>query len=140
MSIADLTNEQFLQQFEDGTLDLALFHHEEHVRLGFICLERFGFWAGTDRIRTGINELATAAGHPDKYHETVTAAYMAIINERRHQQPENATWQEFITANSDLLEDGLLKKYYPESVLTSALAKDVFVLPQTAVARQPLAG
>lgn len=134
MSIRDMGDEDFLAQFRDGTLDLTSFGHEEHLRIGFVCLEKFGLWAGTDMARKALIGLATEAGVPEKYHETVTAAYMMIINERRHRQPENREWDRFLAANPDLLDRDLLEKYYSPEMLNSREARDVFVLPRVSAA------
>jgi hypothetical protein len=75
--------------------------------------------------------LATANGKSDRYHETITWAFLLLIRERIARAGRLQTWTEFSAANEDLLswEHNILKKYYRERTLASALARSTFLLP-----------
>lgn len=74
--------EEELRALETGALDLANFPHSEHVRLGYEMLGRYGFGDAVSRFARGLKLLAAKAGKPQVYHETITVAFLALINER----------------------------------------------------------
>ena len=117
-----------LRALENGTLDLAKFPHEEHVRLGYEMLGRYSFGEAVSRFSSGLRLLAAKAGKPEVFHETITVAFLAVINERRA-RAATSTWPEFKAANPDLLDKGCLKKWYGAEQLQSDLARRVFCLP-----------
>ena len=89
--------------FETGVLDPAQFPHSEHVRLGYEMLGRYSFGEAISRFSHGLKLLAAKAGKPQVYHETITVAFLALINERRA-AGANRTWAEFRVKNADLFE------------------------------------
>lgn len=129
MRSADLSVEDALGALETGQLDPATFPHPEHVRLGYEMLSRYSFGDAVMRFSRGLRALAAKAGHPQIYHETITVAFLAVINERRaggHAE----TWSEFKETNRDLLDTRCLERWYPPAQLGSDLARQVFCLPQ----------
>ena len=78
MRNADTTEE--LHAFETGALDPAKFPHAEHLRLGYEMLARHPFGEAVMRFSRGL-QLAAKAGRPQVYHETITVAFLAVIND-----------------------------------------------------------
>ena len=72
-----------LADFEAGRIDPAQFSHREHVRVGYELLERHPFPEALLHLARGLRRLAGQAGRPEVYHETITAAFLALIAERR---------------------------------------------------------
>lgn len=70
---------------------------------------------------------------PDKYHETITAAWMLLIADRMGDAP-HSVWTEFARANADLLqrEPSPLARYYSRDTLSSERARRGFVMPRVA--------
>lgn len=93
------------------------------------------------RYREGLRRFATAHGAASKYHETITWAYVVLVNERLHDTGRDASWREFATANPDLLRfrGGAFFDHYGPDVLESTKARKMFVLPGPATAK-PSAG
>ena len=118
-----------LRDLENGRLDPKQFPHREHVRLGFEMLGRYPFPEALARFSKGLRQLAVKAGKPEAYHETITAAFLALIGERRF-NAECVTWEEFSARNTDLLSKHLLRRWYDPEVLNSAVARRTFVLPK----------
>jgi hypothetical protein len=118
--------------FEAGTLDPARFHHTDHVRLAWAHLRHYPLPLALDRFGAGLRRLAQAAGKPDRYHETITGAYVLLINERMEVAGRDLPWAEFARRNPDLLawKPSILEAYYEAEVLASDLARRVFVLPR----------
>ena len=118
-----------LCDLEKGRLDPKQFPHREHVRLGFEMLGRYPFPEALARFSKGLRLLAIKGGRPEAYHETITAAFLALIGERRLDR-RYSSWEEFASANADLLSKDLLRKWYEPEVLNSAVARRTFVLPR----------
>lgn len=118
-----------LCDLEQGRLDPKQFPHREHVRLGFEILQRYPFPEALARFSNGLRKLAIKGGRPDAYHETITAAFLALIGERRLSSA-CANWEDFAAQNTDLMKKDLLCGWYDPEVLTSAIARRTFVLPK----------
>lgn len=121
-----------LSDLEQGRLDPKQFPHREHVRLGFEMLGRYSFPVALARFSIGLRQLAIKGGRPEAYHETITAAFLALIGERRL-NGEYANWEEFSARNADLMSKDLLRQWYEPAILNSAIARRTFVLPKPAV-------
>ena len=124
-----MTNTDLIRQFKTDTMP-GEFHHADHVRLAYAYLSEYPVLEALDKFSTGLKRFATARNKLSLYHETITHAYFFLIRERMARTP-SARWEEFRTANTDLLEwkPGILNRYYTESTLRSDLARHVFVLP-----------
>ena len=87
-------------------------------------------------IAFALVKFATAHNKPTLYHETITWVFLLLIRERMARSGREQTWAEFSPSNQDLLtwKDNMLKKYYREETLSSALARSTFLLPDRAVA------
>ena len=121
-----------MASFESGTLDAAGFHHLDHVRLAWLHLRQYPVAVALERFASGLRRLAAAAGKADRYHETVTWAYLLLINERMERTGREVSWAEFARLNPELLawRPSILDEYYPAEVLASDLARRVFLLPR----------
>ncbi len=126
-----LTDADFVRSFEDCTLPNSAFHHRDHVRLAWIYLRHHPALAALTRFAEGLKRFATANGHPGLYHETITWAYLLLIQERMARDGELATWEEFAARNPDLLtwKPSILDRYYSPETLGSELARRIFVMP-----------
>ena len=124
---SSIANELF--DLEHGQFDPKQFPHREHVRLGYEMLGRYFFPVALARFSTGLRLLAIKGGRPEAYHETITAAFLALIGERRLGD-DYATWEEFTAQNEDLLSKDLLREWYEPEVLSSVIARRTFVLPK----------
>lgn len=125
-----------LERFELGKLDPAQFHHREHVQVSYRLLERHPFPEALLHLARGLRRLAAAAGKPEIYHETMTAAFLALIAERRL-SAQFKSWEDFAARNPDLFSRELLQRFYDPAVLRSELARKTFVLPRSLGQAQP---
>ncbi len=137
-----MTNQELIERFESDTLP-GEFHHAEHVRLAFAYLSECPVVEALDRFVNALRRFAKARGKPERYHETVTFAYLFLIHGRMLRTPDLG-WEEFARRNADLLEwkPGILSRYYHDATLRSDLARRVFVLPDhcTSEDREHLSG
>lgn len=121
-------DEQFLENFERSDLTADQFSHRDHLRLGYLYLTRYDFGEALFRMSRGLKALVAKLGLENKYHETITVAYMALINERLHRRGNSGTWDDFADANADLFDGDILYDYYAKDVLLSETARRTFVL------------
>ena len=72
-----------------------------------------------------------AQGKPGLYHETITTAYLLLINERLDGAGRGMAWDAFADRNPDLLswQPSVLERYYHKETLNSDRARRTFVLP-----------
>jgi hypothetical protein len=126
-----MTDQELLEQLENGTLPNEGFHHREHVRVAFLYLTRYPVLETLQLFSRTLRRFAEAHGKPQLYHETITWAYVFLIRERMARAGTNQSWDEFARNNPDLLawKGGILTRYYCAETLTSDLARAVFVLP-----------
>lgn len=117
-----------LDDFERGRVDPANFPHRAHVRVSYDLLERHPFPEALLQLARGLRRLAAKAGHPEVYHETITAAFLALIAERRL-RGLYADFADFARQNPDLLQKHILQEIYDPALLKSDLARQTFVLP-----------
>ena len=120
-----------LDALTDGSLAPEDFSHVDHVMVAFEALRRQDFADAHAQVADGICNLATRAGVPEKFHATITFAYMSAIAERMATAP-CADAAKFVAANEDLLDrDFLAARYTPER-LASPLARTTPLLPDRA--------
>jgi len=125
-----MNDADFLTALERCTLPEAEFTHAAHVRAAYLYLCGGSFGQAIDRMAAVIRRYATSLGKPDRYHDTITVGFLALIRARLCERGDAGGWRGFAAANPDLLDRGLLLRHYPPQQLQSALARRVFVLPQ----------
>src|SRR5438309_8278919 len=129
-----MTNEEFIRDFEAGTLPAASLHHEQHVRAVWLYLRHYPLLETLARFSESLKRFAAANGKPNLYHETITWAYVFLINQRMKRNRSSQSWEAFAAANADLLDwkNSVLKSFYREETLRSDLARATFLFPDVA--------
>ena len=128
-----MTDEELLRAFEAGTDPPGGFHHADHVHVAWCYLRSEPLDGALERFRRKLRAFAAAHGVPERYHETITTAYVLLIADRRDAIP-GATWEAFAAANGDLLvwKPSVLDRYYRTETLTREEARLRFVAPDKA--------
>jgi hypothetical protein len=126
-----VTDDEFLRALETCQLPESAFGHAAHVRAAYLYLREEGFSGALARTRRAIRAYARHLGKPERYHETITVAYLALIQQHMCQRGDAGGWPAFGRENPELLRPGLLLEYYPKAQLESDLARRVFVLPHS---------
>ena len=124
-----LSDEEFVRSFEDCTLPNEQFHHADHIRLTWILLRSGDVEAAGNRIASAIVRFATHNGSPGKYHETVTRAWLRLVEAAIELTPSAGSFEEFATAHPELLDKGLLLRYYSAGALQGEQAREGWVEP-----------
>jgi hypothetical protein len=126
-----MTDEEFLRALESCTLPESEFGHRAHVRTGYLYLKKSNFAEALVQMRRSICAYATHLGKPDRYHETITIAYLALIQQCIVERGEDGDWATFAQSNPELFNPELLSNFYDRDVLESTLARRLFLLPRS---------
>jgi hypothetical protein len=130
-----LDDDDLVSRFEACTLPAASFGHREHVRVAWVYSTRHAADEALCRFSGALRRFAAAQGAAERYHATITWAFMLLVCQRAAHGGE-LTWNEFAAHNPDLLEwrrgRSVLDRYYRAETLASPLARAVFVMPDKA--------
>jgi hypothetical protein len=126
-----MTDQEFIERFENCTLSGADFHHREHVKVVWLYLQSASVLETLTRFSAGLKRFAAANGKPNLYHETITWAFVFLIHERMQRDGCGLGWPEFVERNADLFDwkNNILKSYYQDRTLGSEIARKIFILP-----------
>lgn len=121
-----------LAAFVAGTLPGPAFGHAEHLRVAFLFLRTHAdFAAAALAFRAALRRYVAGLGAAERYHETLTWAWLALCRERMegHEDPDSRA---FLARCPDLLDPrggALARRYDLAALLADPLARRVFVLP-----------
>src|SRR6185312_11951551 len=102
-----------------------------HVRAGYELLHAMDFLDAVSAYGRALKIMTARVGKPEKLHHTVTIAFLAVIAERIELAP-HAGFDNFLAANPDLMDRGLLGRWYKPEQLKTDAARSRFVLPDPA--------
>ena len=123
-----MTDEKFLAALEDTSLPDADFRHRDHLRAAYLYLRRDGFAEAVGTMSAALRCFAASRGKAERYHETVTIAFLALINERLASSGDPGSFDAFIARHPEIAERDLLTRYYRPETLASENARRSFVL------------
>jgi hypothetical protein len=120
-----------VQMFETGVAPPEGFHHRQHVQAAWHYLRHHPLPDALQRFSTALRRFAEAQGKPGLYHETITVAYVLLINERLDGAGRELDWTTFADLNADLIcrQPPVLDRYYEKETLASDRARRTFVFP-----------
>jgi len=122
-----MTDAEFLRAFEETTLEP--FHHRDHLRVTFLYLRQFGETETRRRLGPAILRYAAARNGAEKYHETITIAWVCLVAAA---SAGAADFEAVLAAHPRLLDKNLLDRYYSPGVLQSTAARRHWVEPDRA--------
>ena len=123
------SDEDFLRAFEDLTFPADQFHHREHIRVAWLYLKSSDATRAAERMTAGIRRFANHHGATQKYHHTLTLAWMRLVAAALVETPEGQTFQQFLGEHAELADKDLLKKYYSSELLQTIAAQEGWVEP-----------
>jgi predicted metal-dependent hydrolase len=127
-----VTDAEFIRALERCEITAADFNHAAHVRAAYVYLRESAFAEALLRIRESIRRYAAHLGKPNLYHETITVAYVALIQQQMRERGDSGAWPAFAADNAVLLQPNLLRYFYTSEQLNSGLAREIFLLPAAA--------
>jgi N-formylglutamate deformylase len=119
-----VTDDEFVRAFEGCEISNADFHHRDHVRLAWLYLRRYGIDAD-HKLAAGIQKFAAHYGKLDKYHQTITIAWMRLVAPAA----SLGTFEEVTASYPRLLDKNCLREFYSDEVLFSDAARESFIEP-----------
>jgi len=129
LGTAALSDEALVEEFESCRLPAAQFHHADHIRLAWIYLGRMSEDEATARIEESIRRFAAHNGVSQKYHHTITLAWMRLVAESRRSTPEAGGFGAFTERHPELFDMKTVNQYYSAEHLASRDAKSGWVEP-----------
>lgn len=127
MVILMLTDDELVRGFESGTLED--FTHADHVRLTAVYLERHGRDDTHRRMAEGLLRFAMLKGVPQKFHVTMTRAWIDLIDDARIAHPQARDAAALVAACPELLDRNALLRFYSPECLASEIARERFIPP-----------
>ena len=107
------------------------FGHRQHVHLTWLAVRSCGTPKAISLVSEGIQQTARYAGAPQKYHATVSRAWVELVGHHVDAHP-GADFDAFVEQNSALLDKRLLSRFYSSTTLAAAPARDGWVEPDLA--------
>ncbi len=122
-------------QFDDLMAEVMAtagrFGHREHVHLTWLAVRRFGVRAAVGLVSDGIQRTARYAGAPQKYHATVSRAWVELIGYHAAERG-GEDFAAFAGRCPALLGKRLLTRHYRPVTLASPQARAGWIEPDLA--------
>jgi hypothetical protein len=105
------------------------FHHTSHLRVAWVYLAEHATTEGAaDRMAATLRRFAAAAGHPEKYHHTMTLFWVRRLAVEQATRPD-ASLDDILTHAPALLDKNLPLAYYSPGRLFSEEARASWLDP-----------
>ena len=129
---------ELIAALEDCSLPAPSFNHRAHIQAGFAYLQMHGYGGALTAMERSLRRFAAHHGKQGLYHETITAAFLALIHERMAEDlfamggdlSRKLDWESFAARHPDLFAGDLIGRYYSKKTLRSDMARRCFVLPK----------
>ena len=104
------------------------FGHREHIHLTWLAVRQAGVPAAIGLVSDGIRRTTRYAGAPQKYHATVSRAWVELVG---HHAAESSArdFTSFAEQNGALLDKRLLTRFYRPATLAAPEARSGWVEP-----------
>jgi len=103
------------------------FGHRQHVHLTWLAVREHGMSAAITLISDGIRRTARYAGAPQKYHATISEAWVRLV--ASHATDNADDFDAFALRYPALLDKRLLARHYRSTTLASSVARQHWVEP-----------
>ena len=107
-----LGENEFVAAVEECRYANAEFRHADHVRLAWIYVRRYGAREAEERIVKTIMRFAISQGHEEKYHGTLTRAWLRLVATAQHLTPNVTAFDELLAKHRWLLDRSALSAFY----------------------------
>lgn len=120
--------DEFAELLDDIVSRAGRFGHREHVELTWQAVRRYGTDDAIPLISEGIRRTARYHGAPQKYHATVSRAWVELVGFHVGEDPQ-LDFDAFVGHHSALLDKRLLTRFYNPSTLAAPAARTGWVEP-----------
>ena len=124
-----------VRAFEAAAMEGRCFRHREHLYVAWCYLKSLPFEEAAMRYTRQLRALAAALGAPEKYHVTITWAYLVLLADVLADPALGALgFDELVERVPSLFDhrDGVLFELYDREELASEQARTRLVFPQGA--------
>ena len=104
------------------------FGHREHLELAWTYLREHPIDEAQSAMRAAIRHVARRHGAEDRYHETITLAWLHFVAVHMQRWPGDS-FEAFIERNPDLLDRDLIEHFYSRALIFGAPARSAWVDP-----------
>jgi hypothetical protein len=125
---SELSDDQFVAAMEGLAVPKEAFRHRDHIRLAWLYLQRSNAEEAGERFSVTVRRFAVHHGVPEKYHHTITLAWMRLIAASAILTP-HLDFNEFVAAHPFLLDVKLPWAFYSSERLASAEARTGWSAP-----------
>lgn len=130
-----MNDAELWELFSGAALPADAWTHETHVRVAWLHLERWPLNEAHVMMRVGIIRLNAFHGlkeTPERgYHETLTRTWLAIVSASRGAAPV-ADSRAFLERTPELLDRGMVRRFYTRDRIMGVEARARFVEPDVA--------
>lgn len=105
------------------------FGHREHVHVTWLAVRRHGVPGAIEVVSDGIQETARYAGAPQKYHVTISRAWVELVGHHVADEPSVTDFATFADRNPALLDKRLIARFYHPATLATPAARSGWVTP-----------
>ena len=128
-----MTGTPFDELMAEVMAGAARFGHRQHVQLTWLAVRRYGTAMAISLVSEGIQQTVRYAGAPQKYHATVSRAWVELVGHHVGEpEPGDDEFGTFVSHNPALLDKRLLTRFYRSSTLASPEARTGWVEPDLA--------
>jgi hypothetical protein len=108
------------------------FGHRQHVQLAYLAVRRDGLPDAVETVCGWIRQLAAYERAPQKYHYTVSRAWVDAVGHHLVRDGDGGTFDPFVGRHPALLDKRLLSRHYRSTTLAAAPARTGWVEPDLA--------
>jgi hypothetical protein len=105
------------------------FRHRQHINLAFYAVRRYGMPDAVGAICGWIRQMAAYERAPQKYHHTVSRAWVELVAHHVAADPDCADFDVFANRYPALLDKRMLGRHYRSSTLAAGPARHGWVEP-----------
>jgi hypothetical protein len=124
-----LTDDAFLRAFFNAGLANSEFHHRDHIRLAWLQVRLHGALGAETSVVEGIRHLATAHGHGERYHDTMTRFWVRLVAHTVSDRPEIADFDELLAAYPLLLDKNAPLRHWSREAMFGPDAREAWCEP-----------
>jgi hypothetical protein len=108
----DLGDDEFVRHVESCCLAKARWRHGDHLRLAWCYMGRYDAREAEERAARTIRAYSASLGLEQKYHETVTRAWMRLVSVARTITPDATSFEDLLQDHPWLLHPDHLRRFY----------------------------
>jgi hypothetical protein len=120
----ELSHREFIDAFEQCRAEP--FHHADHLRVAWIYLQHFDYGDAERRLAEGLRRFAASKGASEKYHETMTRAWMRLVASA---SGDGESFDAVIARHPELLDQKALARFYSAARLAQPEAREGWLEP-----------